>query len=704
MKLFDAPDPAELPPVPSTGPYATADEELDDHLAVVAERLKLMRELAERAGTDPLAPVDGELRRREGDRIRELGRRAEARSQATARAGLVTPLARLRAAFELTPLEVEILVAALAPERSPAFRKAYSDSWSENHVQPEVVFYTRLLADGARSEHEVRYAFAPDGKLSTARLIEVSSPGTWLPEAPLLYRRVRVAERVVSFLEGQLPPPAKVLEGARFYPEPRASAGLLLDEDLRARVARSLQLPDAVTVLHGLSGVGRKTLCETVAAEVGRPMLAVDLGALPVEQTRPRLLELVREARLQGALLLFERGEVADDERRAGLAGELARVLVSTSVPRAVIAARVPRWLEAVGLRHVVFEVPVPPPQRQRELWLRLLPPSLRLAPGVDIDAIVRRYSLVPGAIEEACAELLRLDPVLDRKGVVDEAALAGAIRARLVHRLGALASPVSTTLTWDDLVLPNDVINRLVEFLSYARQRDHVLGSWGFGKKLSYGRGLSALFSGPPGTGKTMVATLLAQELGLELYRIDLAQVVNKYIGETEKNLGQVFDEARHGQVVLLFDEADSLFAKRTEVKSSHDRYANLEVNYLLQRMENFEGVMILTTNAETAIDPAFRRRIRFRIRFPAPDDKLRADLWRTMIPPEAALAPDVNFALLAKKYPLAGGSIKNAVVRAAVAAAEERTPITHAILMQAAALEYEEMGFLAQRTDDKE
>ena len=173
---------------------------------------------------------------------------------------------------------------------------------------------------------------------------------------------------------------------------------------------------------------------------------------------------------------------------------------------------------------------------------------------------------------------------------------------------------------------------------------------------------------------------------------------MVNKYIGETEKNLAQVFDEARHGQVVLLFDEADSLFARRSEVKSSHDRYANLEVNYLLQRTEDFEGVMVLTTNAQSSIDPAFRRRIRFRVTFPSPTEEVRAELLRAMIPADAPVAPDLDFRALAKKYPLTGGSIKNAVVRAAVAAAEAGTSITGAILLRAAALEYEELGYLAR------
>jgi SpoVK/Ycf46/Vps4 family AAA+-type ATPase len=251
--------------------------------------------------------------------------------------------------------------------------------------------------------------------------------------------------------------------------------------------------------------------------------------------------------------------------------------------------------------------------------------------------------------------------------------------------------------MEWKDVVLSDEIYDRVVEFLNFARHRQTVMRDMGFGRKLAYGRGLSALFSGPPGTGKTMICTLLAKELGMELYRIDLSQVVNKYIGETEKNLGRVFDEAARGQVMLLFDEADSIFSKRTEVKSSNDRYANLEVNYLLQRMEGHEGIVVMTTNAESSIDRAFLRRIRFRVRFPAPTDADRERLWKGMVPKEVKLAPDVDFRALAVRFPMAGGNIMNALVRATMSATAAGEPVTQKHLVWAAELEYGEMGFLA-------
>jgi len=265
-----------------------------------------------------------------------------------------------------------------------------------------------------------------------------------------------------------------------------------------------------------------------------------------------------------------------------------------------------------------------------------------------------------------------------------------------LQHRLGSVARRVPPGFTWDDLVLPDETLEVIREVCAFAKHRAHLLEAWGFGPKLPYGRGVSAILAGPPGTGKTMVAQLLARELGYELYLIELAQVVNKYIGETEKNLARVFDEAEGSHAILFFDEADALFAKRTEVRSSNDRYANLEVNYLLQRMETYDGITLLATNLDQGIDEAFKRRVRFHVMFDLPEPPVRQALWRTMIPPELPLADDVDWKRLAERYEMAGGYIKKAVLRAAARALERGpgTRVTGADLELAAQQEYREMG----------
>jgi SpoVK/Ycf46/Vps4 family AAA+-type ATPase len=278
----------------------------------------------------------------------------------------------------------------------------------------------------------------------------------------------------------------------------------------------------------------------------------------------------------------------------------------------------------------------------------------------------------------------------------VSRADLLEASRHQLQHDLKSLATRVDKTYRWEDLVISVDGYHALLEMISYAKNAERVYEGWGFGAKHSVAGGISALFSGPPGTGKTMCAGVIARELDMELFRVDLSRVVSKWIGETEKNLARVFDEAQRSNAVVLFDEADSLFAKRTEVKSSVDRYANLEVNFLLQRMETFNGITILTTNFEDTIDSAFKRRLTFRVRFEKPDAEARGALWEKMFPEAAELTADVDFGELGRRYEVSGGNIRNAAIRAAFLAASEGHPIDMDTLTRATLREAREMGVL--------
>lgn len=256
----------------------------------------------------------------------------------------------------------------------------------------------------------------------------------------------------------------------------------------------------------------------------------------------------------------------------------------------------------------------------------------------------------------------------------------------------------MSRLAAWSQLVLPADILDSLLGLVGRIRHRRRVFDDWGYGAMTSTGRGLTALFQGGPGTGKTMVAGAIARELGLELYRVDLSRVMSKWIGETERNLAAVFDAAEDGHAIVLFDEADSLFAKRTTVSSANDRWANLEVNYLLQRLDSFEGIAILTTNFGTSIDNAFKRRLTYRVTFPFPDEEMREQLWRSLIPAEVPVAGTLDFASLAQRFRLSGGYIRNAALRAAFLAAEEGSALTHAHLERAIRAEFREIGKLAE------
>jgi SpoVK/Ycf46/Vps4 family AAA+-type ATPase len=693
---------------PSPG-YAVPSEQLADWSDVFARMVERVAQLKARAPRGAAVLSEADRARvvasdptlaRLDSQISEMLAAMAARVRFSSRLGVALPFETLRERFELSEADIQIVGALATIERGSAFNP-YTAANTEP-MQSDVAFMVALIADGKTfTASEIRLRFSVDAPLVSRGLVEVSATG-WSVDPPLVYKRVRLSDRILDYIEGAHEPPPSILGAvASFDADPMPASEVLLAEPaLIDQVERALVRSDQVVELIGAPGVGRKAIVGAAARALGRPVLVIDLSELPVDQRGldSALIPLIREAHLQGAVLVIDKAQdYADSDGQQFILPRLTELLRRVHTPLAITAEKSPPWLSRIGRVPMHFDVPFPTAEIQRRLWVRHLPAGLRLAPEMSLEALVKRYAATGAGIKEACEELGRLDTVLQRGGIATEQNIVDVVRTRLAHRLSALASPVRTTLVWSDVILPDEVLSPVFEFLNYAAHRSKVFGDWGFDRKLPYGRGLSALFAGPPGTGKTMICSLLAAELGLELYRIDLSQVVNKYIGETEKNLGRVFDEAARGQVMLLFDEADSLFAKRTEVKSSHDRYANLEVNYLLQRMESHEGVVVMTTNSETAIDPAFRRRIRFRIRFPAPDELQRLQLWQGMIPQEAQLGPDLDLRLIAQKFPLAGGSIMNALVRAATAAQADGSAIMQRHLLRAAELEYGEMGFLA-------
>jgi hypothetical protein len=685
-----------------------------EQLAAYAERFGLLfdRMRAIRAVMPESAAVVPQHVKAEliDDEVRRLSRRIDDldiaiahRTESSLQLGVVLPLELLRERCGLSQLDIEILSMVYALETGGAFNPYDTRSDKTSHVDADVSFIIALLAGGDRGvADQARMRLAVDAPLIDSGLLALGPAPGWGADAPLLHKRLRLGERTLAFLSGSFAPPRSVLGTAASYiAEPPGEDSLLLDEPaLVERTARALSRVDQLAVLRGASGVGRKSIAYAAARRMARGVLVIDLSriSLDAQELARTLLTLFREATLQGAVLVLDRAdEFADREGQAGLWSLLTDRIARSSVYIAIVCEHNPKWL--ARLRRVLIDLPVPFPSSaiQQRLWVRHLPPHLHLDPDLSLEAIVKTYALSCASIISTTDELSRFDRVHARGGIVDNAMLLDLVRKRLAHQLGELADVVKTTMDWPDVILSDEIMDRVIEFLNFARHRQSVMREMGFGRKLAYGRGLSALFSGPPGTGKTMICSLLAKELGMDLYRIDLSQVVNKYIGETEKNLGRVFDEAARGQVILLFDEADSIFAKRTEVRSSNDRYANLEVNYLLQRMEGFEGIVVMTTNSESSIDRAFLRRIRFRVRFPAPTESDRERLWRGMVPKEVALAPDVDFRALAAKFPMPGGNIMNALVRAATSAKASGQPVAQHHLLWAAQLEYSEMGFLA-------
>ncbi len=336
-------------------------------------------------------------------------------------------------------------------------------------------------------------------------------------------------------------------------------------------------------------------------------------------------------------------------------------------------------------------------PQR-RLLWEHFLGEA-ELPEPVDLTALAGQFQLTTGQIRDAVASAR--DWARQSGEALSNAALFAAARLYSNPRLSSLARKLQPRFGWDDIVLPSDQRSLLHELINTVRQRPRVLDEWGVGLKLASSRGVTVLFAGPPGTGKTMAAEVISGELGLDLYKIDLSTVVSKYIGETEKNLERIFNEAETSNAILFFDEADSLFGKRSEVRDSHDRYANIEISYLLQRMEAYDGVTILATNLRSNLDEAFTRRLQFAVDFPFPEEADRLRIWNTLFPADVPRASDVDLALLARRFKLAGGNIRNIIVSAAYLAAADGGMVGMGHLLHGTRRELQKMGRLVSEGD---
>ena len=424
-----------------------------------------------------------------------------------------------------------------------------------------------------------------------------------------------------------------------------------------------------------------------VAKELSLRLLIVDARQLSGD--RARAAEQLRSVARECVLLKRTPLVIAANALGATAGGTDRLDLLETELEGLVLATSTEvlsrRW--SVPCVHV--ELPRLSHRDTSSVWRSALP----AASEADAALLANLYPLAPALIHAVAA--VALETARD-DGLTPRHVEMG-VRTIVDNRMSGLATRFSTSQSWDDLILSDEQREAICELLARVRTRARVYEDWDFGTKLGKGLGVAALFSGPPGTGKTMAAGLVAKELGLELYVVDLSKIASKWIGETEKNLATIFDAAEAGHAVLLFDEADALFTKRTEVKSSNDRNANLETNYLLQRIESFTGICILTSNHESNVDPAFQRRLSLHLRFQIPDEDERARLWRAMLPLAAPVAPRLDFGTLARRFKMTGGYIRNAALRAAFRAADEGVQIGAAHLEHAALVEYEAMGRLA-------
>jgi AAA+ superfamily predicted ATPase len=622
-----------------------------------------------------------------------------------AEAGRPVPSEDLRAAFDVRDERVmDVVLALWTWELDADFARAATHAWCDfTRKEPDIGFVVELVArDADERDRLLGFFLAAEHPLFRYGVLEAGGGAPDRRSGPLVARPVRLCERAVRFLAGDVRPPVSATGPAGGLIEDGGPTGdVLLPDPVKAAFldafGRALTggASGPRVLLWGPRGTGKRRLAAAAATAAGRRLLVGDGRELLEDPAtaRERLVGFLREARLNGAVPFLAGidapggGDGPDPRLRA-----LEHASRLHAGPWILSATRRMPELGDVMPGIASIKVPHPSADVQRALWHRLWPAARTAAPGFGIDDIVGRYSLAGGAIADVAVSLA------SGRGPVTAAEVFPAIRDHLSHRLGSLAVPVARGRTWDDLIVPPRTADLLHELAAYVRHRERIVESWGFGTLAGPAGGATALFFGPPGTGKTLAAGILATELGLEAFQIDLSRIVDKYVGETEKNLARVFDEGSRAQAVLLFDEADALFAKRTGVGSAVDRYANLEVNFLLQRMETYEGVCILTSNFPESIDEAFKRRIRFKVEFPHPNREDRARIWRRLIPPQAPLADDVRFDDLAERYDMTGAHLRNVALRAAALAAEEGTAIGAAHLVRAANRESAEMGRLVR------
>ncbi|MGQ0519557.1 MAG: ATP-binding protein [Actinomycetota bacterium] len=611
-----------------------------------------------------------------GPRPRPAGRTAAATpppgSRDRAGAG-PTRLERLAGAFALDDVDLDLVVVALAPDLDPRFERLYGylhDDVTRRRASTGLAL--ELCGLGLASAERRRLGEA--GALCRGGVLVVGEP-----ERPFPTRSLRVPDRVALHLLGD-PTPEPSLAGLVMTTAPLASRA---SSDL----ARALAAGTRLAYLRERPGASGHATAAAAFAAAGWPAVVLDLRRLaPGADAAVMAATAVREARLLGAGLVAGPVEGLAERDVAAL-----RTMADVTWPVVLVGGRGwdPGWSADVPL---LLDAPAPAPSQRASLWLAAL--SGAGAEAVDAAAATTHFTLSPDQVWRATVTArLRAEAEGRPLGAGD---LGHGALAQNGAGLERLARRVEPEVGWDDLVLPAPVLHQLRELTVRARLGDTVFGDWGLGRGHRGHRSLSALFAGPSGVGKTMAAEVVAGDLGLDMYAIDLATVVDKYIGETEKNLDRIFTEAERVNGVIFFDEADALFGKRSEVKDARDRYANVEVAYLLQRLEAFTGIAVLATNLRNNVDEAFARRLDAVVDFPLPEEPERLRLWEHCLGPLVPRAPDLDLAFMARSFSLSGGNIRNVTVAAAFSAASRREEVTMADLVRATQREYRKLGRL--------
>ena len=642
-------------------------------------------------------------------------------------------LERLKELFRLSPDEVDVLLISLAPEICSKYQRFFAYLQDDkNQIRPSVDLVLRLLQVAFHSDciRLSKYAlFADQAPLVQTNLVYLEDDAH-RPGQPLLNRIVKTDERIRDYLLGS-DDIARDLDSHATCHAPRLNLDdLLITQDFKTHLLALVHNMEPgqeciILYLQGGYGVGKQAVAEAMCRSAGLNLLAADLKSLvqlkPAE-FKHKLSSLMREAELQTAALVLNDFDVLisgqPEEidkarentliRHDGLLHTLFNIL-ARHVGLFFFTGNVEWDPRDLSDKCSFFRITIPNPDtREREqLWELLQQEYPPFTADVNLPAVSGRFQFSPGQIRDALATATSLSRWRDPQNtVIGNQDLSQACRLQSNRHLARLAQNIHPHYRWDDLVLAPGTKAILEEIRARVTHRALIYEHWGFDNKLAMGKGLHLLFSGPPGTGKTMAADVLANEFEMSLYKIDLSSVVSKYIGETEKNLSEIFREGETSNAILFFDEADALFGKRSEVKDAHDRHANIEVGYLLQRMEEYAGIVILSTNFRRNMDDAFTRRLHFCVDFPLPDKPERLKIWEKIWPEDTPRASDLDMDFLAERLHISGGYIRNIALSAAFIAAEEARlqqgdpEVTMAHLFHATRREYQKMGQILKQS----
>ncbi|TQK44172.1 ATPase family protein associated with various cellular activities (AAA) [Streptomyces sp. SLBN-118] len=605
----------------------------------------------------------------------------ETRAAAAERDGADVRLRRLQRDFGLDPLDVEVLLFALAPDLDNRLEHAYAYLNDDVTRRRASIAVALELCGVPAASAAARARLGLNAPLISGGLLRIDDA-----ERPFLSRTLRVPDRVTAHLLGDDGPDARLADVIQPL---ESGVGIVDPTRLAAALASGMRL----AYLRECPGGAARLLAASALAACGSHALGLDLGRA-VRDTDPGELMAIaaREARLTDAALVAGPVEATADHP------QVVRRLAGSPVPVLLVGSMTwdPAWAAAPAL---LIDVPPLVPEERITLWRAALGTPETLDLDLDLPRVTAPFLLAPDQVARA-AQSARQQAALVGGPVTQEHLRNGA-RTQSAAGLEKLARRIEPAVGWEDLVLPPTVLDQLSELASRARHREQVLGSWGMRPGGGRGRGVMALFAGDSGTGKTMSAEVIAAHLGLDLYTVDLAMVVDKYVGETEKNLERIFTEAAGVNGVLLFDEADAIFGKRSEVKDAHDRYANVESAYLLQRMESFDGLAILATNLRANLDEAFTRRLDLVVDFPTPDQFQRRALWDRCLGTALPREPNLDLDFCASAFELAGGNIRSIAVTAAYLAADVNRPVCMTDLVTAVQREYRKLGRLCLESE---